>query len=44
MEEELIEHVQCRPLLYDPSNREYRNENVQKEAGDENGEKFEISS
>jgi hypothetical protein len=30
MEEELIEHVRSRPLLYDPSNREYRNQNVGK--------------
>jgi hypothetical protein len=43
MEEELIEHVRCRPLLYDPSNREYRNQNVRKEASDEIGENFEIS-
>jgi hypothetical protein len=43
MEEELIEHVRCRPLLYDPSNREYRNQNFRKEAWDEIGEKFEIS-
>jgi hypothetical protein len=43
MEEELIEHVRCRPLLYDPSNRENRNQNVRKEAWDETGEKFEIS-
>jgi hypothetical protein len=32
MEGQLIEHVRCRPLLYDPSNREYRNQNVRKEA------------
>jgi exonuclease I len=32
MEEELIEHVRCRPLLYDPSSREYRNQNARKEA------------
>jgi hypothetical protein len=43
MEEELIEHVRCRPLLYDPSNREYRNKNVRKEAWDEIKEKIEIS-
>jgi hypothetical protein len=30
MEEELIEHVRCRQLLYDPSNQEYRNQNVWK--------------
>jgi hypothetical protein len=44
MEEELIEHVRCRPLPYDASNREYRNQNVRKEAWDEIGEKFEILS
>jgi hypothetical protein len=43
MEEELIEHFRCRPLLCDPSNREYRNQNVRKEVWDETGEKFEIS-
>jgi hypothetical protein len=32
MEGELIEHVLCRPLLCDPSNQEYRNKNVRKEA------------
>jgi hypothetical protein len=30
MEEELIVHVRSRPLLYDPSNWEYRNQNVRK--------------
>jgi hypothetical protein len=44
MEEELIEHVWCRLLLYDPSDQEYRNQNVWKEAWDEIGENFEISS
>jgi hypothetical protein len=44
MEEELIEHVRCRLLLYDPSKRDYRNQNVRKEAWDEIGEKIEISS
>jgi exonuclease I len=32
IEDELIERVRCRPLLYDPFNREYRNKNVRKKA------------
>jgi hypothetical protein len=32
MEGELMEHVRCRPFLYDPSNREHRNQNVRKKA------------
>jgi hypothetical protein len=44
MEGELMEHVRCRPLLYDLSNREYRNQNVRKKAWDEIVEKFEILS
>ncbi|XP_054012737.1 uncharacterized protein LOC128894773 [Hylaeus anthracinus] len=36
----LIEHVRANPVLYDSTNREYRNQNARKEAWDEIGEKL----
>ena len=44
MEEEFIEHVEKFPLLYDPSEKDYRNKNVRNEAWKEIGGPLEISS
>nr|CAI5865753.1 unnamed protein product [Callosobruchus analis] len=43
MEETLIEYVRANPVLYDPANREYRNQNSRKEAWDKIGEKLGIT-
>ncbi|XP_049840835.1 uncharacterized protein LOC126285502 [Schistocerca gregaria] len=43
MEEMLIEYVRSNTVLYDPTNREYRNQHSRKEAWDEIGEKLRIT-
>ncbi|XP_049770504.1 uncharacterized protein LOC126109527 [Schistocerca cancellata] len=41
--EMLTEYVRSNPMLYDPTNREYRNQHSRKEAWDEIGEKLGIT-
>ena len=43
MKEELIEHVKKFPILYDQSEKDYRNKNVRNEAWEEIGGLLEIS-
>ena len=43
VEEELIEHVKKFPILYDQSNKDYRNKNARTEAWEEIGGILKIS-